>query len=74
MLIFWKKKWEKIIELDGRRIKDVQKKFSYLKSKGIRCRFRTLHAKQPSSMLLSAKIEVHRDDVNQAHQWLAELN
>ncbi len=74
-----KKNWKLLYETTGHAMQEVQARFAYLKSQGIKCRIKTAATRgmifrgiTSSSGLASVKLEVHKKDLKKARSLLSE--
>jgi hypothetical protein len=58
---------------ESRENEAAEKRHSYLKSKGIRCRLKSITHSYPSGMPMSSKVLVHKNDVSEARRLLFEF-
>ncbi|MUV37897.1 hypothetical protein JNUCC1_01703 [Lentibacillus sp. JNUCC-1] len=78
-----KGKWETVYEAQGHQTAEIQRRESYLKSKGLHCRLKNhtpstirmagMRGAQ-SSTQSTLQLQVHKKEADQAFRFLSELN
>lgn len=78
-----KRKWKTVHEAFGHKSREIQKRYGYLRRKGIRCRLKNytpgtvrMVGMQGGQMSTQSTVllQVHLNDIEEAHKYLAEFN